>query len=103
MGNLYRATDNIDIIKANVSDVINLNKITSWSLDFNMSNEKYKGTDYRLLVISNQTIKGIDISKISTFPDELEVLLAPCSLFVISITNYIINLKYINTVINDNI
>lgn len=98
---IYRRSDWIPILNANQGDLLELNRISSWSYDYDMPNQKYEGIDSRMLILNNSIVKGMDIDDISPYKDEQEIILAPCLLFVEKKEGDILYVKTINKIIED--
>lgn len=80
---LYRRTNYGPSMKAQVGDVIELPRISSWSRNIDMPDLKYEGIPSVKLILRDVDVRGLDVASISPFPSEQEVLLAPLSLRVI--------------------
>jgi hypothetical protein len=79
---LYRRTDRPAIMSAEVGDVIDLDRATSWSWDAETTDDMYEEVESVQLILSDTRVLGLDLMDISAFPEEEEVLLAPCQLVV---------------------
>lgn len=98
---IYRRTDWAPILNAQRGDLIQLTRVSSWSFSPDVPNQKYDGITSRLLILRTAEVRGIDVSDISSFRSEKEVLLAPCSLFIEKIDHDVIEAKYVYDVISD--
>jgi hypothetical protein len=80
---LFRRTDWEPFLKAKEGDKIINNRVTSWSRDDMIVNDMYDGVDSVYLILENfDKTRGVDVSTISIYKDEHEILLTP-SIFTI--------------------
>lgn len=94
-GDIYRRTDFKPILTAQKGDSIDLNRVSSWSTDLNIVNAKYENMISVLLILGSEIVNGLDVSHLSSHPDESEILLAPIKLFVIDRTDDVLTVKVI--------
>ena len=92
---IYRRTDLESILKANISDVIELERVSSWSYNTNTPNAMYEGIPSRILILRDTRVHGLDVTPISFYKEEAEVLLAPCKLRITSIFQDIVEVSYL--------
>ena len=82
---IYRRTSWPTIMSALPGEVLVVPCISSWSRNSEMPDQKYEGIDsVKLILSSEDPVRGFDVEKISPYHEEEEVLLAPCTLVVLS-------------------
>ncbi len=93
---INRRTDWSSIMQAQPGDIITLNRVSSWSGNVEIPNAKYENIDSVLLILDRGLIKGVEISNISSCPEEEEVMLAPARFSVKSRIGDVLYVKYIS-------
>lgn len=79
---LYRRTNYQPIMELRTGDSILVPRLTSWSRNPLMPDWKYEGIPSVKLVLRNTTVKGLNVSDISLYHGEGEVILSPGKLVV---------------------
>lgn len=92
----YRRTDYHPFLNAKAGDILKLTRVSSWSRNNVVPNEMYEGTTSVMLILENTYVRGLDVTPISFFKNEEEILLAPCEIYVSSITDDVLTIKYIS-------
>jgi hypothetical protein len=75
---LYRRTDYPPFLRLKEGDTFHSSRVSSWSETCVVPNAKYEGIESVLFVLYECDVDGLDIQHISPYPEEREVLLAPC-------------------------
>ena len=95
---LYRRTDWDPLMKAKAGDIIDIVRLTSWSLNENLPDTVYQDCKSVKLIIENQTIAGIEVSIISAYPKEQEVMVSPCKIRVNERNDDFLKVSYIGAI-----
>jgi len=75
---LFRQTDWAPLLNAKAGDAITVDRVSSWSRDDWIVGEMYDTIESVLLILESfDTVRGLDVSTISTYKDEHEILLTP--------------------------
>jgi hypothetical protein len=80
---IYRRTDYQPFMNCKKGDILNSNRVSSWSLSYDIPNSQYEGIDSIMFILHSQNVNGLDISNISPYGEEKEILLTPCKLMVV--------------------
>jgi hypothetical protein len=88
-------------LNAKEGDLIHIERVSSWNFNQELPDAMYEGITSRLLILTNEDVKGIDVTDISFYKEEEEVLLAPCYLFVKRKISDALEVGYVNKVITD--
>lgn len=98
---LYRRTDWPPMLNAKSGDLVEMNRISSWSQSSRMPDQKYEGIPSVMLILRQSQIRGSDVSEFSPFKNEREFLLAPCHLFVEAKNGDILEVRYVDRYVKD--
>lgn len=94
---IYRRTDYHAILNAKVGDLISMNRVTSWSFNKDIPDAMYEGMESVLITIKNDDVRGVDVTDISFYKEEEEILLAPCLLYVETRDLDVLKVSYMKT------
>ena len=97
---IYRRTDYHKFLDCKKDDVLELDRVTSWSKNFEMPDQRYEGEKSVKFILSSYNadqgyVKGRDVSQLSPHKSEKEVMLAPCKLTIMEIKDDIAIVKYV--------
>lgn len=71
-------------MNAQIGDIIQITRLSSWTYNRSIAEVIYEDSEFVILTISNQDVSGIDIMDISTYKEEMEILLSSGKFKVIS-------------------
>lgn len=73
---IHRGTDYYLWLNVEVGDIVNIKRVQSWTRDINIAEVIYEGVDHVILTIKDEIVTCLDISNISYFKEEMEILLS---------------------------
>lgn len=88
-------------MNSQIGDIISMNRVTSWTYDSEIADAVYDGVESVKLILRRANVRGLNIIDISSFPEEAEILLAPCDLYVQDRKGDLLEVSYVNNVVND--